>query len=87
MKKSILVILGLLLIVQLDVNAQGVTKVGTTAAGFLGIDMGARGTAMGSAYVSVANDVSAMYWNPAGIARITDFEASLLTQIGLQIYH
>jgi hypothetical protein len=76
MKKYIIVIVGMLLIVQNYVQAQGVTKVGTTEAGFLGIDMGSRGTAMGSAYVSVANDVSAMYWNPAGIARIDRFEAS-----------
>jgi len=76
MKKSIIIILGLLLISQFNVQAQGVTKIGTTAAGFLGIDMGPRGTAMGSAYVSVANDVSAMYWNPSGIARIDGFEAN-----------
>jgi hypothetical protein len=76
MRTLLFVILGMLLIVQVSVQAQGVTKTGTTAAGFLGIDMGPRGTAMGSAYVSVANDVSAMYWNPAGIARIDGFEAS-----------
>lgn len=76
MKKSIIIILGLLLISQFNVQAQGVTKVGTTAAGFLGIDMGPRGTGMGGAYVSVANDVSAMYWNPSGIARIDGFEAN-----------
>lgn len=56
-------------------GAQGVTKVGTTAAPFLGIDVGPRGTAMGSAYVAVVNDATAMYWNPAGIARINSFEA------------
>jgi hypothetical protein len=76
MKKSIVIILGLILLSQFNVQAQGVTKVGTTAAGFLGVDMGTRGTAMGSAYVSVANDVSAMYWNPSGIARINGFGAN-----------
>jgi hypothetical protein len=75
MRTLLFIILGILLIVQISVYAQ-VTKTGTTAAGFLGIDMGPRGTAMGGAYVSVANDVSAMYWNPAGIARINGFEAS-----------
>ena len=57
------------------VFSQEVTKVGTTAANFIAIDMGPRGTAMGSAYVSVANDVSAMYWNPAGIASIRSFQS------------
>jgi len=76
MRTLLFVVSGMLLMVQMSVQAQGVTKVGTTAAGFLGIDMGPRGAAMGSAYVSVANDASAMYWNPAGIARIDGFEAS-----------
>jgi hypothetical protein len=76
MRKYIYIILGMLLVAHVSVQAQGVTKVGTTAAGFLAIDMGPRGTAMGGASVSVANDVSAMYWNPAGIARINRFEAS-----------
>ena len=52
----------------------GVTKVGTTAASFLAIDVGPRANAMGGAYVSIANDVTAMYWNPAGIANLDDFE-------------
>ena len=56
--------------------AQGVTKAGTTAASFLGIDVGPRGTAMGGAYVAVVNDATAMYWNPAGIAKINSFEAA-----------
>lgn len=55
---------------------QKVTKTGTTAAPFLVIDAGARGVGMGSAFVSVANDISAMYWNPAGIARLSQPEAT-----------
>ena len=45
-----------------------VSGVGTSAAPFLEIDAGARATSLGGAYTSVANDVSALYWNPAGIA-------------------
>lgn len=52
------------------------TNVGTTAAPFLEIGVGARAQAMGGAYVSLANDATAMYWNPAGIGRITGFETS-----------
>jgi hypothetical protein len=70
-------LIGLLFVCHSSLYAQGgVTKVGTAAGKFLSIDVGPRATAMGSAYVSVANDVSAMYWNPAGIARIENFEAS-----------
>jgi hypothetical protein len=47
-----------------------VSKKGTTAAPFLSISQGARASAMGSAFVAVADDWSAVYWNPAGIASI-----------------
>jgi long-subunit fatty acid transport protein len=47
-----------------------VSKKGTTAATFLSISQGARATAMGSAFVAVADDWSALYWNPAGIASL-----------------
>ena len=75
MKKYILVILGLVLACNPNIQAQGVTKVGTTAASFLGIDVGPRANAMGGASVSIANDASAMYWNPAGIARLNNVDA------------
>ncbi len=45
-------------------------KVGTSAAPFLGINIGAAATAMGGAYVSMANDASALYWNPGAISRL-----------------
>ncbi len=46
------------------------SKVGTTAAQFLKIGVGARAIAMGSAQVAVRNDVTALYWNPAAVSRI-----------------
>jgi len=52
------------------------SSVGTTAAPFLEIGVGARAQAMGGAFVSIANDATAMYWNPAGMSRITGFETS-----------
>ena len=57
--------------------AQEFEKVGTIGGQFLKIGVGARATAMGSAFVSVADDASAVYWNPAGIARITKNVASV----------
>ncbi len=55
-----------------------VSGVGTSAAAFLEIGAGARAVAMGGAYVSVANDASALYWNPAGIAWINNFQAEFM---------
>jgi hypothetical protein len=57
---------------QMVANVQGqrVSKVGTTAAEFLKIGVGSRATAMGDAFVAVSDDASALYWNPAGIARL-----------------
>jgi hypothetical protein len=46
------------------------SKVGTTMAQFLKIGVSSRGTALGDAYVAMANDVSALIWNPAGIQQI-----------------
>jgi hypothetical protein len=46
-------------------------KVGTVGGQFLKLAVGARAAGMGGAYVSVADDATAVFWNPAGIARIT----------------
>ena len=46
-------------------------KVGTAGAQFLKIGVGARAVGMGEAFVAVADDGSAIWWNPAGVARIT----------------
>lgn len=42
--------------------------VGTTAAQFLKIGMGARAVGMGKAFSAVADDSNAVFWNPAGLA-------------------
>ena len=47
-----------------------VSKRGTSAATFLSIGQSARAIGMGSAFVGMQGDPSAMYWNPAGIAYI-----------------
>jgi len=47
-----------------------VSKRGTVAAPFLSIGQGTRATGMGSAFVAIADDPSALYWNPAGITKI-----------------
>jgi hypothetical protein len=47
----------------------GQSKVGTTAAPFLGISVGPRATAMGGAFAGVADDATTLYYNPGGISR------------------
>lgn len=69
-------IIGILVMLLQPVMAQRVTKTGTTAAKFLSIGIGPRANAMGAAYSSVADDASAMYWNPAGIARISEYQTA-----------
>ena len=46
----------------------GVDKAGTTAAKFLSIGVGSKATGMGGAFTSIADDATAMYWNPAGLS-------------------
>lgn len=53
------------------------TRVGTRGANFLEIGVGARGEAMAGAYASVAQGVTALYWNPAGIAEIEGPSAAM----------
>ena len=50
--------------------AEGIKKVGTSAATFLRIPVGARATGMGSSFVSMLDDPTALYWNPSVIASI-----------------
>ncbi|MCB9248885.1 MAG: PorV/PorQ family protein [Ignavibacteriales bacterium] len=51
------------------------SKTGSSAAPFLNVAIGARPIAMGGAFSATANDVSALYWNPAGVSRIAGSEA------------
>ena len=53
---------------QLVPNLGG-QRVGISAFQFLKLGAGARGVAMGESFVAVANDASALYWNPAGMVQ------------------
>lgn len=50
---------------------------GRTAADFLTIGVGADAAGMGGAYSAVSQGVSAVYWNPAGLANMSNAEISL----------
>lgn len=49
---------------------QGTTSVAKYAGEFIAIGVGGRALGLGSAYVALANDVTAGYWNPAGLSKI-----------------
>jgi hypothetical protein len=51
---------------------------GTTGAQFLKISPAARPTAMGNAFVGLADDVNAIYYNPAGLSFISGGEVMLM---------
>jgi len=55
---------------QQDYPPEDITRVGTTAAAFLKIPVGARSIALSGAYTGLADDATSLYWNPGGIARI-----------------
>ncbi|MFH0766031.1 MAG: PorV/PorQ family protein [Calditrichota bacterium] len=59
----------------LPLLAQGQAKVGTAGLQFLKVGVCARAVGMGEAFTAVANDASAIYYNPAGIIQMTNPEA------------
>jgi hypothetical protein len=54
------------------------TVISKYAGEFMAIGIGGRPLGMGGAYVAIANDVTAGYYNPAGLARINYPEVSLM---------
>ncbi len=69
----IIVILGLLSTSRENyaqlIPVLGSQRAGTAMAQFLKIGVGGRAVGMGESFVAVANDASALYWNPAGISQ------------------
>jgi len=70
----VLSVLPATLLAQLVPNLGG-QRAGISAFQFLKIGVGARGVAMGESFVAVANDASALYWNPAGLVQFTADQA------------
>jgi hypothetical protein len=75
-----LALLGLVPLSAAPARAQftlGEQRAGTSSGTFLKIGIGARATGLGEAFVAVANDPTAIYWNCAGLASIQRQEATL----------
>ena len=52
-------------------HGYAVSNAGTSGAQFLKIGPGARVDSLGGAFGAIANDVTAIYWNPAGLSQLT----------------
>ena len=62
------------ILLSLTLTSQAVT-VGMP---FLKLGVGARPVAMGEAFTAVADDANAMFWNPAGMGMMDQFDVSLM---------
>ena len=51
---------------------------GTSTSNFLKIGIGARAVAMAGAFSAISDDVTSVYWNPAGVGQMTRKEASFM---------
>lgn len=79
----------LLLPFFLAAGVQPAAAVDKFAAEFLKIGVGARALGMGGAFVSLADDATAAYWNPAGLVQLESREALGMhaSQFGGVVYH
>jgi hypothetical protein len=75
LKRTLLILVSLLL---LSGNLFSQTVIGKYAGEFMAIGVGGKALGMGGAQVAVANDVTAGYWNPAGLAFIDYPQGALM---------
>ena len=75
-KKAFFLSITSILLLSLQVGAQ--TTVAKYAGEFLAIGVGGRALGMGGAYVAAANDVTAGYYNPAGLVNINYPEVAFM---------
>ncbi len=66
-QKGIKAVLNLILFIACAGGAWAQSKVGTTAAPFLGIAVGPRALAMGGAFTAMGDDATGLYYNPGSI--------------------
>lgn len=75
--KRIAILIAVLLAVPSLAGAAGFAKVGTFGGQELKIGVSARATGMGSAFVGLADDASAVFWNPGGLVNVVSNEVSV----------
>ena len=70
MRKLAFILFIIFLFLFNQIRAQNISRAGTSAAQFLKFGVGARASALGEAGVTLATDVTGLYWNPAGIVHV-----------------
>jgi len=65
--KKIIFVIALTFTFQLSALSLFAAGPGTTGATFLKLGVGSRPVAMGEAFVAVADDINALFWNPSGL--------------------
>ena len=75
--KRIAILTVIMLAVPAMVFAAGFAKVGTFGGQELKIGVSARATAMGSAFTGLADDATAVFWNPGGLVNVKANEVSV----------
>jgi hypothetical protein len=76
MPKTVIRLLAILFISFSSINAQ--TVISKYAGEFMAIGIGGRPLGMGGAFVAIANDVTAGYYNPAGLGNLNYPQISLM---------
>jgi hypothetical protein len=78
-----------LVLVGFGAQAGAAQSLSGISASFIDIGFGARPVAMGQAFVGLADDVESVYWNPAGVARLSGYHASFMhaRQLGMIDYN
>lgn len=79
--KAVRILFFCLVISLLGLNAFALTAGsgnGTTSANFLKLSQGARPAGMGEAFVGIADDVTAIYWNAAGLTQLSRNQVCLM---------
>ena len=71
---ALVALAGLASVALPEAIAQSISRRGTTSGAFLQLGVGARASALGGAFTAAADDATALYWNPAGLARMTTGE-------------
>ena len=75
--KRIAILTTIMLALPSMVFAAGFAKVGTFGGQELKIGVSARATAMGSAFTGLADDATAVFWNPGGLVNVKGNEVSI----------
>ena len=68
----------------LEGRVDGFSFIGNAGGEFLTIPVGARGVAMGQAFTAVVDDISALWWNPAGMGFLRS-PAALFTNVNMPL--